>query len=281
MAGLPAQAFTLSEIAQRTGTNFASCHAILNVLVQRGYLLRHPILKSYRLAPSIVAIGEAAAEHDGLLTSARNAAASLAADTGHETTLSARAGTDIIGVARFATASHAQPSLRVGQRVPMRPPMGSLFMAWTGAEDAERWIAPDGEATAPALRRAHEKALALVRERGFLVTLDSPAHTTFTREIVETSSADTAQVPKLSGLIAELDNGLYQPARIERRDSYPAKLLAAPIFDARGQVLYVVNINFASGTVDGGALLDLARELVDACVGAMQANGIGPDAAHT
>lgn len=276
MAGLPAQAFTLSEIVKLTGTNVASCHAILNVLVSRGYLLRHPVHKAYRLAPSIVAIGEAAAAHDRLLTSAREGAASIAAATGLETTLSARAGEDIIGVARFGRSPVDRPSLRVGQRVPMRPPFGALFLAWAPSDEVERWIAPDGEATPDAVRAAHEAALALVRQRGFLVTLDSPAHTVFTHEIGGTSSIEAGQASRLSSLLAALDNGLYQPGTIAPRRAYPAKVICAPIFDAQGQVLYALNLNFPPGEVRGAALLDLAAQLLNVCASAMQASSIDP-----
>jgi DNA-binding IclR family transcriptional regulator len=276
MAGLPAQAFTLSEIAQLTGTNVASCHAILGVLMSRGYLLRHPVHKAYRLAPSIVAIGEAAAAHDHLLASARATAGMMAEHTGLETTLSARAGDDMIGVAHFGRSALNGATLRVGQRVPMRPPIGSPFLAWAAPEDAERWIAPEGDATPPTLRIAHEAALALVRERGFLITLDSPAHSAFTRQIERTSSSEAGQIHKLSGLLAELDNGLYQPDRIEARQAYPAKLMSAPIFDAQGKVLYAININFPAGMRSGSELLALADQLLGACAASMRANSIDP-----
>ncbi len=278
MAGLPAQAFTLSEIVKLTGTNVASCHAILSVLVSRGYLLRHPVHKAYRLAPSIVAIGEAAGAHDQLLTSARESAASIATHTGLETTLSARAGEDIIGVARFGRSPLGRPSLRVGQRVPMRPPLGALFLAWAPREDVDRWIAPAGADTPLSVQAAHEAALALVRQRGFLVTLASPAHDVFTREIGETSSTQAGQVSRLSALIAALDNGLYQPRKIEPRRAYPVKVICAPIFDAQGQVLYALNLNFPPGDLRGGELLDLANRLLNACSSSMQANSIDPAA---
>lgn len=275
MAGLPAQTFTLSEIVKLTGTNVASCHAILNVLVARGYLLRHQVHKAYRLAPSIVAIGEAAAAHDPLLASARESAASIAANTGLETTLSARAGEDIIGVARFGRSPLGRPSLRIGQRVPMRPPLGALFLAWARHDAVARWIAPDGESTSVAVRAAHEAALALVRKRGFLVTLDSPAHSVFTREIGETSSS-AGQASRLSDLIDALDNGLYQPETIEPDHTYPVKVICAPIFDAQGQVLYALNLNFPPGELRGDQLVDIGTRLRNACTSSMQANSINP-----
>jgi DNA-binding IclR family transcriptional regulator len=56
----PARSFTLSEIARGTGVNVSSCHSVLNVLVERGYLLRDPQLKTYTLGPLLFAAGQAA-----------------------------------------------------------------------------------------------------------------------------------------------------------------------------------------------------------------------------
>ena len=264
MAGQPAEHFTLSDFVRVTGTNAASTHAILNVLLQRGYLLRDPDRKTYRLAPAMVAIGEAAANHDPLLARARDVARDWAERSGYETLLTARAGDDIIAIARFAGKRAAAVSLRVGQRVPLRAPLGGLFFAWCDPRDAEHWCAPDGKATPETVRRAHEDSLRMLRERGFLISLRSAEHGAFTRHLVD-SQGEGLEGGRLTMLLSAMDNGLYQPAQMDPEADYRVQVLSAPIFDRYGQVLYNIGVSYPNEAVSGERLLADSHALVEAC----------------
>ena len=262
MAGQPSEKFTLSDIVRLTGTNASSCHAILNVMMQRGYLIRDPERKTYRLAPAMVAIGEAAARHDPLLAQATEVARVWSERSGLETVLTARAGGDIIGIARFAPGRVSAASIRVGQRVPIRAPIGGLFFAWGDAEEQAAWCSPDGPDTPPEDRQAHEAALALLRERGFLVSLRSAEHGAFTRHLVE-SQDDSLATSRISILLAAMDNGLYQPSEITSEAEYRVQTLSAPIFDRFGRVLYNVGVNYTDEPIRGEMLLTDAYALVE------------------
>lgn len=264
MAGQPAEKFTLSDIVRLTGTNAASCHAILAVMMQRGYLLRDPERKTYRLAPAMVAIGEAAAGHDPLLARSKQVASQWAERTGLEVVLTARAGEDIIGVARFAPARIPNSSVRVGQRVPLRAPLGGLFFAWANSDDQAVWCSPEGRETGAGARDAHEAALALLRERGFLVSLRTAEHGAFTRSLVQAQDEGIVQ-GRLSMLLAAMDNGLYQPAEIEAAREYRVQTLSAPIFDRHGRVLYNIGVCYPGEPVTGELLLREGNALVEAC----------------
>jgi DNA-binding IclR family transcriptional regulator len=274
LGAAPAQALTLSEIVRLTGTNVASSHAILTVLVKQGYLLRHPTSKVYRLAPAIVALGQAAAEHDGLLSSARAACDLAAQRTGYEAVLTARAGDDIIAVARVAGSGFSQPNFRVGQRVLLRPPMGGLFVAWAPDHDQEAWATPQ-KSTPEHARTAHLAALALLRERGYLVTLSTDAYSNFTRIIADGDVMPSRRDPRLAEILSELDNGLYQPTAINPADSYRIKGIAAPIFDPHGGVLYALNLNPPpSDDMMGKQLIENVQILLDLCSTVMRENDI-------
>ncbi len=264
MAGQPSEKFTLSDIVRLTGTNAASCHAILNVMMQRGYLLRDPERKTYRLAPVMVAIGEAAARHDPLLAQAKRVAADWAERSEREVVLTARAGEDIIGVAGFAPARIPNTSVRVGQRVPLRAPLGGLFFAWADADEQAGWCSPDDDETPFAVRAAHEAALALLRERGFLVSLRTVEHGAFTRQLVQAQDEGLAE-SRLAVLLAAMDNGLYQPSEIEPEAEYRVQTLSAPIFDRHGRVLYNVGVVYPAEPVSGEDLLQEGYALVEAC----------------
>ena len=264
MAGQPSEKFTLSDIVRLTGTNASSLHAILNVMMQRGYLIRDPERKTYRLAPAMVAIGEAAARHDPLLAQARQVASNWAERSGRETLLTARAGDDIIGVARFAAQPGGMASLRTGQRVPLRAPIGGLFFAWSDEEEQVAWCAPDGKDTPRESVAAHQAALALLRERGFLVSMRSAEHGAFTRQLIEAQEEGIA-ASRAAMLLSAMDNGLYQPSEIDPDHAYRVQVLSAPIFDRHGRVIYNIGVSYPDTAVPGADLLNDAHALVAAC----------------
>ena len=270
MAASPGQGFTLSELVRRTGVNVASCHAILNVLTRRGHLVRNPMHKAYRLAPAMAAIGAAAEMGDPLLAAARAAVADLAARTGLEVLLTARAGDDIIGLARAAAPRLSRVSMRVGQRVPLTPPYGGVFMAWAAPEDARAWADHGGH---DAVRAGlHLAALERLRARGYQVALRSPVQDELTRTFA--SAIDDAVDPqRLEALFASLGPELYQPERLDAEEDYDVDFLAAPIFDADGRVAFAMSLNADRGRLPGAELLRLAAELTRLCLDVTREHG--------
>lgn len=262
MAGQPTERFTLSDIVRLTGTNAASCHAILNAMVQSGYLLRDPERKTYRLAPVTIAIGEAAARHDPLYMEAVAVARATAERTGLGTLLSARAGKDIIGIGNFGP-NEVPEALRIGQRVPIRAPLGGLFYAWAEEEEQEKWCAPDGAETPVEKQRAHEFALDLLRRRGFLLSLRTPEHGAFTKRLDELEAA--VPDPRLAALLRAMDNVLYQPPEIDPAKDYLIQNLSVPIFDRYRRALYIVSVSYPPSPLPGSVALAHARELIDDC----------------
>src|SRR6516225_4021485 len=70
--------------------------------------------------------------------------------------------------------SGKSPSMRVGQRMPLVPPVGSSFLAWSSETAIEAWItrmAPPGDSK---FVEDWRQDLALIRKRGYQVTLRTP-----------------------------------------------------------------------------------------------------------
>jgi DNA-binding IclR family transcriptional regulator len=275
MASAPSQAFTMSELVKLTGTNVASCHAILAVLVNRGYLARHPVHKTYRLAPALVAIGDAIAGNDPLLASARAAAAEIAAQTNMETLLTARAGSDLVAVARVSKSRLSRPSLRVGQRVPFRPPLGGTFCAWADEKDIDAWISRGDGGTGKAAASRHRAALALVRERGFLVSLKSPEIAELKRVVATPPAAKSpSEGRRMAEVIKALGHAHYQPERLECAKTYEIEIISAPIFDAHGAASYSLTVSGFNEPVRGDVIERHASQLMQICAHVMQENHI-------
>ena len=72
--------FTLSDIADRVDINLASCHALLAVLTDAGYVSRNPRLKTYSLGSVLVALGNAAVRRHPAIEHAHEQARQLSED---------------------------------------------------------------------------------------------------------------------------------------------------------------------------------------------------------
>ena len=70
LAAFPERTFTLSEIARAAKINIASCHAVMNALIDRGYLTRRGDQRTYSLGPALMAIGAAALKSQPLIARA-------------------------------------------------------------------------------------------------------------------------------------------------------------------------------------------------------------------
>lgn len=266
MSQAPSQAYTLSELVRHTGTNVASLHAILNVLMRRGYLLRHPAHKTYRLSPALAAIGEAVAASEPMLGHARSGAERLAARTGLEVTVVARTGDDAICLSRAAGSHRLRVSMRIGQRVTLSPPLGATYYAWAEPDEVEAWIRR-GEGVDP--DRAHA-ALNIVRERGFLVTVKSPAQSEVKRALAARDAAREGADREVARALSVLQRGLYQPETLELEAAYDVDLMTAPIFDHTHQATYSMSLVGFAGPLSGAEVLRLAGVLMEACSDVMR-----------
>jgi DNA-binding IclR family transcriptional regulator len=273
MSQAPSQAYTLSELVRHTGTNVASLHAILNVLMRRGYLVRHPAHKTYRLSPALAAIGESVANAEPILGHARAAAESLASRTGLEATVMARTGEDVICLTRAAGDPRLRTSMRVGQRITLRPPLGGTYYAWAEeGEEVDAWIARGDDAD-PDLARA---ALAMVRERGFLVTIRSPAQTQAWRALSARGASRAKADRDAAKALKELERALYQPKLIEPDATYAVDFITAPLFDHAHQATYSITLNGFSGSLSGDEIHRFASMLIEACSDVMRDSGVHP-----
>ncbi|MFA5883937.1 MAG: helix-turn-helix domain-containing protein [Acidimicrobiia bacterium] len=248
LAAHPTEAFSLSEIARRLDVNLASTHAVLNALAAAGYLTRHPRHRTFTLGPGVIAAGSAALVAHPAIDAARDEARVLAEATGLQATVTAVAGDAVVFV---ASAGRQQPhgvDVRVGQRVPLVPPLGSVYYAWAPPDEVDAWL---GRAV---LTRAERDALGAVlvavRSRGCSIGLDAPARHDLEAAIVHRSDEPTAPGVRdeIATSIARLAATEYHVRDLDARRRYDLSLLAAPVFDLEGRVpLAITLVGFAPG----------------------------------
>lgn len=263
-AGPPARSMTLSEVARATGVNVASCHAVLTVLVERGYLRRDLQAKAYSLGPALFASGQAALAAQPLLSHAEAAARALSRELQLPVMMSAAIGEEIVGVVSIGVPRDQPPLLRPGERRARIPPIGAPFVAWSGEEAIAAWLAKAPEpAMQPGLRQVSEA----IRERGFEVLLRTTAPRRLASRLSELAAAPTASAP-----FHRLSPDMALPDTIEPNASYDVTMIGAPIFDRFGACVFNLCLGPFPEALSGETILAHAERLLATCVQIMNAD---------
>jgi DNA-binding IclR family transcriptional regulator len=269
-AAFPNRAFTLTEIARAAKINVASCHAVLTALTSGGYLTRTQ--KTYGLGPALVAIGQAALKSQPLIMRAQEAAQELSRDLHLPVLITALVGDEILAIASIADPSgRTSPNMRVGQRVPLVPPMGAVFMAWASDARIEAWVArmaPPGD---------HEfverwyRDLALVRERGFQVTLRLPDSIDLATLMTEMATSRKAPEYRdhMIEAIHSMDERIFHPS-IDPQENYQVALIAAPIFDQSGAAAFSFCLVGFPDKISGARITTYSEKLIQSCLRVMR-----------
>lgn len=265
-AAAPARSMTMSDVARTTGINIASCHAVLTVLAERGYLVRDAQSKTYALGPVIYAAGQAALAAQPLLAHAEAAARALFAELHIAVMMSAAIGDEIVGIVSISDKDGRPPLLRTGERRPRVPPIGAPFVAWSGEPAIEAWLA--GASDAEALRRAVET----IRDRGFEVLLRTTETADRASQLLQMAEPRTAGADGFH----RLGPDMALPDRIEPEAFYDVTMIAAPIFDRQGVCAFNLCLGPFPDPLAGQAILDLADRLLEACVAVMHADRARP-----
>jgi len=255
----PRRAFTLSELASATSVSPASLSDVLLALTQAGWLIRHPRHKTFEIGPALVAVGHAAGIRHPVVESARPAMTRLAS-LGTECVGSALLHDEIIILALEGGPAAPSRDLRVGQRLPLVPPFGHVFLAWDGQDRIERWLAALADPTA-----SFDESLAVVRRRGFAVGLKNEEVATMhslADEVALHPRDDALRARLRESIVVQL--GSYVLDEIDPAMTYDIENVAAPIFDSDGSVAYALTVQ-GIGQRSGAELLDIGDRLGQEC----------------
>jgi DNA-binding IclR family transcriptional regulator len=206
LAAHPTDEFTLSDLATELDVNVSSMHAVLAVLTDEGYVMRAPRLRTYSLGPSVVALGSGALERHPAIDHARDEARRLSDELDLGVAITALAGDDIVFLARVGEHRAREVAVHVGQRIPLVPPLGAVFVAWL---DDEPWLARADD------RESMQALLDGVRSRGWAVSLTT------------------------AGSVDELVADLAAP---DATRTYDVVMIAAPVFGPRGDALVAMTL---------------------------------------
>jgi DNA-binding IclR family transcriptional regulator len=269
MAAAPLKAYSLTELVRALDLNPASCHALLGAMTREGYLVRQPRGRTYGLGPALVAIGHGALQRHPVLAAARDQIAGLSAALDLDCLLTARTGDRLIALA--SDGPGRIPSLRIGQRVPMIPPLGTPFLAWADDAEVQAWL---GQATEGLDEQRLREALAMVRDRGYAVTLRSERQGVAGLAVLglaEEPFADERrqQAAQAIGRMGEAYLMIdAQPDRLHH-----VGLISAPVFDPEGAVACTLSLFGFERPLSLSRIASLGEALRRHCRAAMMRAG--------
>jgi len=259
LASHPDERFTLSEVARRCDLNKATAHALLSALADHGVLLRHPAEKRYSLGPRLVAIGEAARRGYTALDFLPPLLDRLATSTGYGARAWQRQDD------HMAVVAQSPRRVEGGEvRLPLTPPVGALFMAWSDSPSVEAWLAraPAAEVVRPAL-----DALPALRRMGFAVTLATAEWRALTEprptlSALSAPAGSEAPGDELRRLLGAVAHQRVLAADIDPAATYLPAEVAAPVFSATGRADLELALTVPAGVdLNGARVLALGREV--------------------
>ena len=274
LAQQPGASFSVSELARRVGVPRATCDAILQALSAHRLVTRRDDDLCYELGPGCIALGEAARSANPPLRAASSAAERLARELASSVAVCVREG----DTARVAEVYDFGPVFsrrtRVGQTIPLVPPFGAVFVAWSDA-DSEAWLARGAAELEPAERARYRRALHEVRRRGYSlsVVVRGDAELAAAVEAIASPPASDAAQSARDALIREIAHSEYLAADLDARRPLRVGQISAPVFDASGAVTVSLLTLGPEHESHGAAIETLARRLVEATTRATRLAG--------
>ncbi|MFI9628779.1 flavin reductase [Streptomyces sp. NPDC052042] len=167
----------------------------------------------------------------------------LAQELGVECSVLSPVGPDLVTVAVAAPPGRAALNT-VGDRIPMRPPLGDLYVAWQDEETVVRWLDGTG-ASDSAARSAYRRRLDVARRRGWSMSLAGKRQegrlATALREYSE-GDLTPEHHRRVEREIAEMAEA-YEPVPLEPGKRYDVRSLVAPVFGPDHEVRLVLRIS--------------------------------------
>lgn len=263
---------TVTEIAARLGLNRSTCSAILATLEQHGWVARRGT-RTYGLGDGVLSLAEAVRTRLPILRAAAAVLDELTERTGCRSTLSRADGDHLTIIAAAGDSASGGPSRGIGNRVPLRPPFGTVLAAWWPEPERHRWM--DRSDLDPADRAELEAYLDAVRRNGFGARQFDPANQpalALIQDLVATlgSSGDRSELREdLVRILHSHGGSGYTLDDLEAPGPLGISYLVAPVFDD-GAPRYQLELHVLRGDVDRAErrrlvalLLDAARELSD------------------
>lgn len=246
---------TLSEIAESLGQSRATYVHVLASLAAGGFVVRQPTDRRYHLGPALIAPGQAAAARFPALGETRAAIEELSRAVGYAVFAFGRDAEHARLLDAVWDLRRPSPAMRIGDLLPIEPPLGAVFVAWGAPHEIETWL--DSGRSSPATRAALARRLEAARAQGYVIELRPPEQ--LLHELVrllgrgqQMRRAEHIRTPMsgIEGYLAEaIDDGA----------SYGVSTVSVPVIGSDGAVSMALNLFGFGGVVPGHELARLGR----------------------
>jgi DNA-binding IclR family transcriptional regulator len=261
LAENPSQAQSGAHIASALRLSRATCFATLMCLTELGWLTRDAVRKTYRLGPELVHLGWASLSQIPGLDVARREMFYLARDLDVGCFACALVDDDMVILDRAGTENSDFDLPGLGAlRVQARPPLGSVYFAWSDEVEVDAWLQRIGASVEPGQLEAHRRALAAIRLRGYSIGggIEVQLQLDHLLDQLATSTGDDRLALALS--VADLVRG--RPDATAPRQ--PITHLIGPAFDQLGRVVLTLTITGRVGQVHDANVESYAAALLSA-----------------
>jgi len=264
LASQPGRNLTASGVAAELGLSKATCFATLVCLTGMGWVVRDEAGKTYGLGPELVRLGWATIEQVPGIAVARREMFALARDLDVGCFTCRLVGDDMVILDRAGLEAGAfdLPALEA-LRVPARPPLGSVYYAWSPPAEIEAWLHRAGSVGSKRELEAHRRALSAIRERGYSIGGGIEVQLQLEQLLERLGTSQRDERLQLALTLADLVRGT--PAAPERAGNHhPISHLLAPAFGSGGAVTLTLTIVGRPGQVHDGNVERYAKPLLAA-----------------
>ena len=267
----PGADFTLAELARRLGVSKPTCYPMLAALTRSGWLLRHPTRKTYRLGPALVPAGRAAAAGAPVVELARPRMAELA-ETFSLACVGLAPSADalvVVDLVESPASGGKAFGLRLGDRIPRRPPLGAVLVAWQGQDAMDAWLRRGSPDVPEGRLSRYARDLAAVRERATPIELRAPIQerVAWLADELRTAVRDRRETADIHDLldqaVGELADEDVLLTDIDAERFYRPSSINAPVFDVDGSVALVVCLIDAPAPLPGPDIVAVGERVRD------------------
>jgi DNA-binding IclR family transcriptional regulator len=276
---------TMTEIARALDLNQATCVHMLAALTTAGFVVREPGDRRYHLGPALAEPGRRAASRYPRLAAARVEMAALSEEFGLPCVAFAREADHARLVQHTWPQGQPPLAVKVGETVPLTPPLGLVFVAWGDDEGFEAWLrlSPEaGTGTGAGAEADHLRSQrAAVRRLGFVAEMAPPEDDRHRLAGVIVDRASPYRDRQLHDLLT--GRGELVLTDLGGDAPWPVTSIGAPVLDPAGVVVMSLSlVTFVEGPLPGRRIGVIGEAVAAASsrLSAALASGQRPDGAR-
>lgn len=265
----PQDRLTLTEVARATGIHKATCSSMLATLVTHGMVDRDDD-RRYALGSTFLRLGYAFTRRFPPLVLGRPELIDFVAKSGLSCAVIARDSDDMVILEMLGNPEPAHLYMRTGTRVPLVPPVGTIFKAWSGADELGDWLdqmaQEFGGDTA-----THEAAVAALRARGYSLGGEHDFHMDLADAVgrIEKQGGDS-RILEIALIVADKIRNYNEE---EGEEAEPLNSVIAPIFDSSARVAATINAYGEFGTLRKYDLPRIVPQLLSTAIRITEKSG--------